>query len=141
MARRVIRDAEHSIRCVALSEEVGMCILALCANAVDARVRVLHFAIAAIRRAARKTSLKGHTRRVIRLYVTRSPPSRIQLNVMEMPGNFRQREFPYVRRGMGKGVSLPRHAHARGIVVLVLFFSFTVLYRWTTRAVNAHLTA
>lgn len=75
---------EHSIRDVLLSEEV--CAFRRCR--CSWRERVLHFAIAAIRRATRKTSLKGHTRRVIRLYVTRPSPSRIQLNVMEMSGTF-----------------------------------------------------
>lgn len=63
------------------------------ANAADAYAlaRALHFAIAAIRRAARKTSLKGHSRRVIRLYVTRSPPLAHPAQCYGNVWNFRQR--------------------------------------------------
>jgi len=66
MARRVMRDSSTRFDAL-LSEEV--CTFQRCR--CSWRERVLHFAIVAIRRATRKTSLKGHTRRVIRLYVTR----------------------------------------------------------------------
>ena len=86
MARRV--RFEHSIRCVAFWR--SMHIPTYCRYSW--RERVLHFAIVAIQRTTRKTSLKGHTRRVIRLYVTR-PPSSHPAQCYGNVWNFRQREF------------------------------------------------
>lgn len=93
---------------------------------------MLHFAIVAIQRATRKTSLKGHTRRVIRLYVTRPSPSRIQLNVMEMSGTFVRGNSVCVPAGWSFSPKL-----AQEELLLVLFRSVTE-YRCTE---NMRLTA
>jgi len=87
MARHVMWDSRHPRFDTLKKHAHSSCSWCEC---------VLHFAIAAIRRTTRKTSLKGHTQRVIRLYVTRPPPSRIQLNVMEMSGTFVRGNSVYV---------------------------------------------
>lgn len=60
-----------------------MCIVAQM-QLTRARSRVALRDRAAIRRAARKTSLKGASRRVIRLYVTRSHPPQCYGNAWEL---------------------------------------------------------
>lgn len=105
-----------------------MCILALCKCSWRARVALRD----RCNDDARKTSFKGHTRRVIRLYVTRSHPTQCYGNAWELSSEGISVCVPYGWKRVA-----PRGTRVRGVVaripflfVFFLFFSFFFIVPW-----------